>query len=115
VRALLILGALCSLAPSAWSAPTADEARFSQCQAKMKKAKELDLLYDLTWERGSAPRVLVGRTFFTIPIDAKEGFAEQLNCFLVAGQPGKCMNFTLRDWRTGKPVARFENCRLKVD
>jgi hypothetical protein len=96
-------------------AETPANQRFKTCQAKLKKAKQLDVLYDMAWDKGSGPRILVGPTYFQIPVDAKEGFAETLNCFLVAGASDQCMNFSLSDWRTGKAVARFENCRLKID
>lgn len=88
--------------------------RFTACRAKLRQAKELDLLYDLSWEAGGAPKVIAGPTFFTIPIDAKEGFTATLNCFLTAGMPNRCTDFDVRDWRTGKAVARFAACRLEM-
>jgi hypothetical protein len=96
-------------------AAMADDARFEACKAKLKKANELDLLYAFDWKPPAAPHVLVGPTFFKIPIDAKEGFAETLNCFLMAGDEGQCVNFPLKHWQTGKAVAEFKNCRLKMN
>lgn len=92
-----------------------DDARFEACRAKLKKANELDVLYGLDWKPPSPPKVTVGRTFFQIPIDAKEGFAETLNCFLMAGKEDECVNFPLLHWQTGKPIAQFKNCKLKMD
>jgi hypothetical protein len=92
----------------------ADDAKFEGCKAKLKKAKELDLLYGLEWNLPSPPKVTVGKTFFSIPLDAKEGFAETLNCFLTAGQDGSCVQFEMLHWQTGKPVAAYHNCRFKM-
>lgn len=93
----------------------ADDARFEACKAKLKKANEVDLLYAFDWKPPAAPYVVVGPTFFKIPIDAKQGFGETLNCFLMAGETGKCVQFPLLHWQTGKQVARFHNCKLKMD
>ena len=90
----------------------AGDAEFEQCRAKLKKAQQIDLLYDLKFDKGKAPYVVVGSTYFTIPFDAKEGFAETISCFLVAGDTDKCINFELLDYRTNKPVAAFKNCKL---
>lgn len=92
----------------------ASEAEFQQCRDKLLKAQKIDLLYDMKWEKGMLPYVVVGPTFFTIPFDAKEGFASTVNCFLMAGEPDKCIAFELLDYRTNKPIAYFRNCRLKI-
>lgn len=92
-----------------------DNARFEQCRAKLQQAQKLEVLYDLQWEKAREPRVVVGPTFFRMPIDAKEGFVDTVNCFLMAGEAGKCINFPVRSWNTGKAVGRFENCRYKHD
>ena len=87
----------------------ADNKRFEACKAKLIKAQKIDLLYDLAWDVPKEPRVLVGPTFFTIPIDAKKGFVETVNCFLVGGEQDKYVNFDVLDWRTGKAVGRYSN------
>lgn len=84
------------------------------CREKLKKAQTLDLLHDLEWPKGKSPRVVVGPTFFSIPFDAKEGFAQTVNCFLAAGKQDQCINFDLTHWRTGNPAARWSWCKLKV-
>lgn len=93
----------------------AGDAEFEKCRSKLKVAQKLDLLYDLDWKSGrDMPRVVVGPTFFTVPIDAKEGFAATVNCFLMAGDSGKCVNFDVLHWQTGKAVGRFNNCRFRM-
>ncbi|KKM67991.1 hypothetical protein LCGC14_1465510 [marine sediment metagenome] len=83
------------------------------CRRKLVKAQELGMLYDLDWKPPKEPRVVVGKTFFRVAIDAKEGFAETLNCFLMGGD-NKYINFNLIHWRTGKKVGRWSYGRLKM-
>lgn len=86
----------------------ADQARnrkFEGCRASLKKAHALEVLYDL--QASVPPKVIVGRTFFQIPIDAKQGFAETVNCFLTVGRDDRYMTFEVFDWQTGKAVGRF--------
>jgi hypothetical protein len=90
------------------------EKRFEGCRAKLKQAKKLDVLHDLDWQHGSMPRVVAGPTFFTIPIDAKEGFADTVNCFLMSGEGG-AINFDILDWRTGKVAAKYSLGRLEME
>ena len=92
----------------------ADEAQFQECRGKLVKAQQIDLLYDMKWDKGKLPYVVVGPTFFTIPFDAKEGFAKTVSCFLTAGNTDECITFDFLDFRTNKPVATFRNCALKV-
>ena len=96
------------------SAAVADTDKvFEQCRAKLKKSQKLDVLYDLKWE-GSTLRVVVGPTFYKIPIDAKEGFIETVNCFVNVGKPN-CLNFDVLDWQTGKKIGRFESCSFSMN
>lgn len=95
-------------------ANAADDARFETCKAKLIQAQKLDLLYDMDWKPPKEPKVVVGPTFFTIPIDAKEGFVETVNCFLMAGDRGKYINFDVLDWRTGKSVGRYSYGKFKM-
>jgi len=90
------------------------DAAFNACKAKLVKAHELGVFYAFDWKPPKEPYVVAGKTFFDIAIDAKEGFAETLNCFLMAGEGGTCVNFSILHWQTGKAVARFQNCRLKM-
>jgi hypothetical protein len=89
--------------------------RFEACKAKLKLANETEVLYAFDWKPPSEPKVVVGPTFFQIPIDAKEGFVEKVNCFLTAGKEGQCVHFNVRSWETGKPVGRFANCRFEMN
>jgi hypothetical protein len=86
--------------------------RFESCRAKLKKAQKLDVLYDLKID--PLPRVFVGPTFYTIPIDAKQGFADTVNCFLMTGED-KYINFDLLDYQTGKTVAQYSLGKLDVE
>lgn len=86
---------------------------FEVCRNKLKQAQQMDLLQALDWKAPQEPRVVVGPTFDKIPIDAKEGFIETVNCFLMAGEAGKCVNFDVLDGRTGKAVGRFKNCHYR--
>lgn len=96
------------------SVSAADDKRFERCKAKLIQAQKLDLLYDMDWKPPKEPKVVVGPTFFTIPIDAKEGFVETINCFLMAGESGKYINFDVLDWRTGKSVGRYSYGKFKM-
>lgn len=64
------------------------------------------VLHDLDMP-GGMPHVVVGPTFFDLPIEAKQNFAETVSCFLTAGDTHLLMNFDLLDYRTGKKIARF--------
>jgi hypothetical protein len=87
--------------------------RFEECHEKLKKAQQLEALSDLEWKR-AMPKVVVGPTFYSIPIDAKQGFADTVNCFLMTGK-SNYIDFDLLDWQTGKRVARYSLGRLKMD
>jgi hypothetical protein len=87
--------------------------RFEQCREKLKKAQALDMLHDLDWKPPTEPRVVAGPTFFTVPIEAKEGFAETVNCFLLAGKK-EHVNFDVLNWQTGKAVGRYSFGRFKM-
>lgn len=92
-----------------------DNARFESCRSQLKQLHKLDALYDMQWHSPREPRVVVGPTFFRLPIDGKESFVAVVNCFLMVGDPGRCVNFDTLHWQTGKAVGRFENCRFKMN
>lgn len=83
------------------------------CNAKLKKAKESDMLYDIVI-RGAIVKVLVGPTYFLVPIDAKQGFATVVNCSILEGKDGG-IPFDLFHWQTGKRVASWNGYRLDVE
>jgi len=91
----------------------ADTAEFETCRKKLITAQKLEVLYDLAWNGKKSPKVVAGKTFFTMPIDAKEGFAETVNCFLMAGERDKFINFEILHWQTGKAVGSFSYGRYK--
>jgi len=90
-----------------------DEKRFEECRKKLKMAEKLEVLYDLEWKQ-AMPTVVVGPTFYSIPIDAKQGFADTVNCFLMTGK-SNYIDFDLLDWQTGKRVAQYSMGSLKMD
>ena len=104
----MVVGALL-MAPMAVAA---DNAQLEACRVKLKQAQALGVLHDLSWKHGKDPVVVAGRTYFNMPFDAKEGFAETVNCFLMAGKSG-CINFEITHWQTGKAVDKWSWCRLK--
>ncbi len=89
----------------------ASEAALEQCRAKLKQAQQLDVLNDLQW-KGSRLHVVAGKTYYTMPFHAKEGFADTVNCFAMAGKTG-CLSFDILNWNTGKPTDRYSGCKLK--
>lgn len=92
------------------SAKEADK-KLEACRAKLKEAKNIDLLNDLRWDGRSSPQVLVGPTFFRVPLGTKERFADTVNCFLMAGKEDGCVNFNISDGLSGRTVATYHNCR----
>lgn len=92
----------------------ADDARFEKCKAKLVKASEIGVLYAFDWKPPKEPYVVAGATFIGMPIDAKEGFADTVNCFLMAGESGKYINFDVLHWQTGKAIGRFKNGRFAM-
>lgn len=93
----------------------ANDKRFEVCRSKLVVAQKLEMLYDFDWKPPREPKVIAGPTFFKVPIDAKEGFVESVNCFLAAGDEKKCINFDVRSWQTGKKVGRFSNCQFEMN
>lgn len=91
----------------------AAQTQYEACNVKLQKAKELDMLYDIGG-KGASIQVFVGPTYFTVPIDAKKGFVEVVNCVLVKGSGGG-VPFDLIHWQTGKRVAQWNGYRLDVD
>ncbi len=91
----------------------ANDTEFEACREKLIKAQKLDVLYDLQWNGRSRPKVVVGKTFFALPVDAKEGFAETVNCFLMGGAREKFIDFEVSHWQTGKPAGAFKYGRYK--
>lgn len=86
---------------------------YNACNAKLQKAKELEMLYDIGGH-GARIQVFVGPTYFTVPIDAKKGFVEVVNCVMVKGTGGG-VPFELIHWQTGKRVANWNGYRLDIE
>lgn len=115
-RLLNIVAAAAIAALSCGSAAgQTNDQRFEQCKTKLVKAQKLGVLHAFDWKPPAEPHVVVGATFLDLPIDAKEGFAETVNCFLMAGETGKCTNFDVLHWQTGKAIGRFKNCRFRMN
>ncbi len=82
------------------------EKRFNECKKKLIAAQKLGVLYDMDWQPPREPRIVVGPTFVEMPIDAKEGFVETVNCFLMAGTTDH-INFDALHWQTGRAIGRY--------
>lgn len=91
----------------------ASDGETEECRKRLIQMQEVRILYDLDWQLPKEPKVVAGPNFFPMPFEAKEGFAETVNCFL-AGE-GKFVNFDVLHWRTGKAVGRFANGKLKLN
>lgn len=89
----------------------ASETALENCRTKLKQAQKLDVLTDLQW-KGPRLHVVAGRTYYTMPFHAKEGFADTVNCFAMAGKTG-CLSFDILNWNTGKATDRYSGCKLK--
>lgn len=101
------------LSASVW-ADAASDSRFETCRQKLIQTQRLEVLYDLDWKLPEEPKVVVGPTFFRMPIDAKESFADNVNCFLMTGATGKCVSLNILHWQTGKAAGRFSNSRFNM-
>lgn len=106
----LLLAALVAIA----AIPMHAADKLETCRAKLVKAQKLGVLRDLKWKGTSEPHVVIGPTFLDMAFDGKEGFAETVNCFLVAGAPKKFVNFDVVEWRNGATIGRFSYGRLKM-
>lgn len=102
---LLLLGPFLSFA---------DDAKLEECRAKLKAANKVDVIHDLQWKLPNEPRAVVGPIFFNLPFDAKENFVRTVNCFLMAGDESKGVNFDLLEWKNNKKVGRWELGKLKM-
>ena len=91
----------------------AAQAHYDACNDKFQKAKELDMLHDIS-EKATGIQVLVGPTYFDVPIETQKGFVEAVNCVLIKGS-GSGVPFDLIHWQTGKRVAQWNGSRLDVD
>ena len=109
---ILILATLMT-ATSISSAAEAQAMDVSKCKKALIQAKKLDMLYDVRAERIPIG-ILVGPTWFKVPIDAKEGFSAVVACVLGDGK-NLCTPFDLLDYRTAKPVARWRMCKLQME
>ncbi len=111
MRSALLSTAVLATAISS-NAVAANEAKFNECRSKLVAAQKLDLLVGLDY-KSVPPSVTVGKTFFTLPYDAKQGFAEAVNCVLNRGE-STYINFDMLDWRTNKVVAQWSYGKVKV-
>ena len=105
----LVIGAVIS-----FNAHATNDERLEVCRKKLVLSQKLGILHALDWKPPKRPYIAAGRTFFDLPIDAKEGFAEALNCFFSAGATGQCVELNILHWQTGNVAARWSGCKLKV-
>jgi len=84
------------------------------CRKKLKASADLGVLYALDWQKSKPPHVVAGHRYYQMPFDAKEGFADNVSCFLTGKLPPQlCINFEIKHWQTGKATEKYQNCRLK--
>lgn len=111
--ALAVATALSFALSATQAAGTSDDTtRFDECKQKLVEAQKLDLLFDLAWNPPKPPHVVVGHTYFRLRSDAREGFAQTVNCFLMAGRGDRYINFPIKDQRNNV-VGKWENGRLR--
>lgn len=91
----------------------AKRARYADCKEKLKKAQELEMIYDIQ-AKGASLKVLVGPTFFTVPIDTKQGFGEVVNCVILEGGSGG-IPYPFIHWQTGKRVGSWNGYKVEMD
>lgn len=106
---IMVLVLIALVVVPAWAAEDAGEA----CRKKLIGAQQLGVLTDLDWQPKRYPKVVVGTTFFSLPFETKQAFAETVNCFLLAGRK-EYINFDLLDQMNHRIVGRWENGRLKM-
>ncbi|MCM8794770.1 MAG: hypothetical protein NC819_03095 [Candidatus Omnitrophica bacterium] len=87
------------------------DAEFEQARGKLISAQKLDVLMDLKWDPKSGPvipKVYVGRTFHTMPVDAKDGFLKTVDLFLMAGDESKHLaRIDIHDGYSGKKIGAW--------
>ena len=90
----------------------ADAAAFDTCNAALRDTQRRGILHGLAWEAPHRrPLVLVGEGFFKLSALERQRFAEAVNCHLMVGKTGMCLNINFLHWRGGEQLARFRNCR----
>lgn len=103
------------LTATAASADVLSERRLYECREQVTQAQKSGVLYGLEWKLPNEPTVVAGPGYFPLPIDEKERFVDAVNCYLMGGDAGKCVNFDVLDWRSGKPVGRFLFCLYRMN
>lgn len=101
---------VCNLA---W-ADILSERRLDACRDKVTQAQKAGVLYGLEWKLPNEPTVVAGPGYFSLPIDEKERFVDAVNCYLMGGDAGKCVNFDVLDWKNSKPIGRFSFCLYRM-
>lgn len=90
----------------------ADAAAFGKCYAALRDAQARGIFHRLAWEAPHRrPSVHVGEGFFELPTPQRQRFAEAVNCYLMVGKTGMCLNINFLHWRGGEQLARFRDCR----
>ena len=90
----------------------ADKTAFDTCNAALRDTQRRGIFHGLAWEAPHRrPLVLVGEGFFQLSALERQRFAETVNCHLMVGKTGMCLNINFLHWRGGEQLARFRNCR----
>jgi len=88
--------------------------KFDECRRTLLDAKHNDILFGLEWERGKAPKIVIGPRFLTIETEDRKRFADSVNCFLAGGRRRYSIDFELVDWKTGRVVAHYRLGKLHM-
>ena len=108
------------VAPTA-PAPTGPPARTPEmlrlekaCEKTLREAKRAGVLYNIA--PGYSPaRFLVTSDFAILPMPQKEGIAEAASCVIAGGDPSAFPEVELRDYLTGRLVARYSRAGLELE
>ena len=87
---------------------------FEQARKKLISSQQLGVMTDLKWDPKTGPvipRVYVGKTFYTLPIDNKNAFFETLDLFLMAGGDKHIARIDIHDGYSGKRIGEWTPIR----
>jgi|CXWL01.1.fsa_nt_gi hypothetical protein len=94
--------------------PTPAQAKAAEaCRAKLETARQGGALHDLDWTPGEMPLVVVGPAFEQFPMEAKQGFAATVNCFLMGGK-AEYIQFDVVEYLNHRVVGTWSLGRFKA-
>jgi hypothetical protein len=88
-----------------------------KCGKLIDRAVELQILR----RRPEVGNIEAGPGFYELDFSTKEGLAKAISCYLNAravssssGNLNSCVDFRVKDWRSGKEIGRFSNCGFEM-